>query len=221
MHKILLVEDNPKIQQANANMLMANDYDVCLANDLAEARQALESQSPDMIVLDIMLPDGNGLDFLKELRAEGNDIPVLLLTALAEVSDQIAGILAGGDDYLSKPYDIDLLLVRIELMLRKAGSMPNIVKKGAIVLHINSNKAYIDGVDLKLTKDIEFSLLNLFTQNENKVLSTEHIYTEVWGQPMNNDKGAVRKAVNRLRPKLAGSGYTISTEHGEGYCFES
>jgi len=219
MHKILLVEDNPKIQHANANMLMAGGYDVCLANSITQARKTLASQSPDMIILDIMLPDGSGLDFLKELRAQGNDIPVLLLTALSEVSDQIAGILAGGDDYLSKPYDIGLLLVRIELMLRRAGSMPEVIKRGALEIRVTSDEAFVNNVNLKLPQK-EFSLLCYFEQNENKTMTGEHLYEKIWGQQMGKDTGALRQAISRLRSKLKGSGYSINSKRNEGYRFE-
>ena len=220
MYNILLVEDDKDILQINKNMLKRHGgYNVYCAADLAAARETAASEDLDIMVLDIMLPDGSGLDYLKEVKQE-KDIPVLLLTALSETSDEIRGLQAGGDDYLTKPYDIEVLLLRIEVLLRKAGSVPNVVKKGALTLRINSNQAFVNGTDLKLTKDIEFSLLNIFVKNENKMLNAEYLYEEVWGQPMANDKNAVRKAINRLRPKLAGSGYTITTEHSKGYSFE-
>jgi len=220
MYNILLVEDDKDIQLVNSNMLKRHGgYNVYCADDLTIAREMVANEDLDMIVLDIMLPDGSGLDYLKELRQE-KDIPVLLLTALSETSDEIKGLRAGGDDYLTKPYDIEVLLLRIEILLRKVENVPNVVKKGALTLRINSNQAFVNGIDLLLTKDIEFSLLNLFVKNENKILSAEYLYSEAWGRLMKEDEGAVRKAVNRLRPKIEGSGYTITTEHSKGYCFE-
>jgi len=219
MNKILLVEDSPKIQQANANMLAANGYDVCLANDLAEARESLANHYPDMIVLDIMLPDGNGLDFLKELRAEGNKIPILLLTALAEAIDEVTGLRAGGSDYLSKPYNMDVLLARIEKLLEKESSMPEVIRKGALEIRITSDEALVNDINLGLSQK-EFSLLCYFEQNENKTMSSEHLYEKIWGQQMNKDTGALRQAISRLRSKLKGSGYSIGSERNEGYRFE-
>jgi len=220
MRDILLVEDDKDIQEVNKSMLeWRGGYQVRLAGCLAEAREQVKEAVPDMIVLDVTLPDGNGLDFLAELRQDKN-IPVLILSALGKIEDRIKGLRAGGDDYLSKPYDNDELLLRIESLLRRAEQMPKIITKGALTLRVNSNQAFVNGVDILLGQNIEFSLLNIFVQAENKTLHTEYLYEEVWGQPMAEDDNAVRKAVNRLRTKLEHSGYTIITEHGKGYRFE-
>jgi len=118
--KILLVEDNKDIQELNKEFLEeTGGYNVRLAMNLAEARESIAESEPDIIVLDIMLPDGSGLDFLKELKQD-RDVPVLLLTALSESSDEIKGLQAGGDDYIAKPYDNNVLLARIETSLFRA-----------------------------------------------------------------------------------------------------
>jgi DNA-binding response OmpR family regulator len=116
MHNILLVEDDWEIQENNKDLLESSgNYAVHIAMNLAEAREQLSKETPDIIVLDIMLPDGNGLDFIKEI----NDIPVLLLSALGNKNDIVKGLRAGGDDYLAKPYDDIVLLARIESLLHR------------------------------------------------------------------------------------------------------
>jgi len=217
---ILLVEDNIEIQLVNSNMLKRRGgYNVYLAMNLEEARGIVASTDLDIILLDITLPDGSGLDFLAELRQDKN-IPVLILSAHGKIQDKLKGLEAGSDDYLSKPYDNDELILRIESLLRRAEQMPKVITKGALTLRVNSNQAFVNGVDIMLGQNIEFSLLNIFVQAENKTLSAEYLYEEVWGQPMAEDDNAVRKAVTRLRTKLEKSGYTIITEHGKGYRFE-
>jgi len=221
MRDILLVEDDKDIQEVNKSMLeWRGGYQVRLAGNLAEAREQVKEAVPDLIVLDVTLPDGNGLDFLTELRQDKN-IPVLILSALGKIEDRIKGLRAGGDDYLSKPYDNDELLLRIEALLRRAGQMPDTVVKGALTLRISSNQAFVNGVDIALGQNIEFSLLYIFVQEENRILSAEYLYEKVWGQPMTGNDKALRTAVYEVRKKLEGSGYTIISERGKGYCFET
>ena len=218
MYSILLVEDEVQIQAANKILLeRRGGYHVRLAMNLAEARQAVAESKPDLILLDIMLPDGSGLDYLKELKQQTN-IPVLLLTALSETSDEIRGIEEGGDDYISKPYDNNLLLARIDGLLRRVSRVPDNVRKGSLTLDTYSSKAYIDGGDLGLTSK-EFDLLLLLTQSEDKLLKPEYVYEKVWSQPMLGDNSAVKTIISKLRRKIEPSGYDIETLYGKGYIF--
>ena len=124
VYNILLVEDNRDIQKLNKETLeRRGGYEVRLAMNLAEARKQITEQVPCLIILDIMLPDGSGLEFLRELRHSTN-IPVLLLTALGESGDIVKGLKAGGDDYLAKPYNNDVFLARIESLLRRSAQIP-------------------------------------------------------------------------------------------------
>lgn len=219
MHNILLVEDNRDIQAVNKKMLdKPGIYNVRLAMNLAEAREVLATFLPEMIVLDIMLPDGSGLDFLKELREERN-VPVLLLTALGTPEDIVKGLKSGGDDYLPKPYDYNVLLARIEALLNRAGRIPEAVTKGKITLRMSSGEAFFDGENLNLSHK-EFALLAIFMQNEDKIMRAEYLYEQVWGQEMLGDTAAIKNTVYKLRKKLAGSGFTVSAERGGGYYFE-
>jgi len=219
MRNILLVEDNQKIQLANSNMLKRKGgYNVYLAANLAQARGVVATTHLDIILLDIMLPDGSGLDFLKELK-QTKDIPVLLLSALDKLDDRITGLEAGGDAYMTKPYNNKELLLNIESILRRSGRMPEVIKKGNLEIKVTSDQAFVSGINLNLSKK-EFSLLFYFEQNEDKTMSGKHLYEKIWGQQMGEDTGALRRAISRLRSKLKGSGYSIASERNEGYRFE-
>ena len=133
--RILLVEDNEEIMYGNARMFEMEGYEPDVALTLAEARGLIGERKPDAIVLDIMLPDGSGLDFMKELRkSENAGIPVILLTGLSTKADILRGLKSGGDDYLTKPYDFDELLVRLEALLRRAARVPETITQGALTL---------------------------------------------------------------------------------------
>lgn len=215
---ILLVEDNEQILYGNKRMLKRRGYNVMTALTLKEARACMRKAEPSVIVLDIMLPDGSGLDFMCELRQESN-IPVLLLTGLTTPGDIIRGLSGGGDDYLTKPYDFGVLLARIEALLRRAECVPDILQKGVLKLDVMAHQALLEDKDLLLTQK-DFALLLLFTQNEGKVVRAEYLYEKVWKAPMHGNTQAIKSAISRLRKKLDGSGYTISSLRNEGYLFE-
>ncbi|MCL2127262.1 MAG: response regulator transcription factor [Treponema sp.] len=201
---ILLVEDNEQILQGNERMLKRRGYTVATAKTLAEARARLEEQTPDAIVLDIMLPDGSGLAFMRELRRAAHDtshVPILLLTGLTTPEDVVRGLSQGGDDYLAKPYDFGVLLARIEALLRRAEQFPKILRKGVLQLDIIAGRAFLNGSDMLLSPK-EFALLLLMVQNEGKLLTTASLYEAIWKLPLDTDTTVIRTAVSRLRQKL-------------------
>jgi len=221
LYSILLVEDEKDIQFANKIILeRRGGYKVRLAMNLAEARQCIMESEPDIIILDIMLPDGSGLDFLKELRKEKN-IPVLILTALSESGDELKGIQSGGDDYITKPYDNDILLARIDMVLRRANSIPDKLIIGRIKIETASKRAYANDKDMGLMSK-EFSLLEQFIQYPQKIMSAEYLYEKVWGQKMIGDDRTLRTTISSLRAKLHdfNAGHTIISSRGEGYYLE-
>lgn len=215
--KLLLIEDNQRIQLANRDMLTLLGYDVAIALNLAEARERLSENPPDAIVLDIMLPDGSGLDFLSEIR-QGSAVPVLMLTALGTADDTVKGLSTGADDYLAKPYDYQVLAARIEALLRRAGRVPETLQKGDLTFNVLPGQAYLLGEDMLLTKR-EFSCLLLLAQNENIPLTPERIYEAVWQMPLAENTQALRTVIARLRSKLPGSGYAIIAQRKAGYIF--
>jgi len=217
---ILLVEDNKKIMRGNKRMLGWKDYETVCAHTLADARALISERKPDAIVLDIMLPDGSGLDFMRELRIGGNaNIPILLLTGLTGKEDVVRGLAAGGDDYLTKPYDFPVLLARIEALLRRAERVPEVLVKDRLSLDVTANVALLDGKDILLTQK-EFALLLIFAQNEERYISAKYLYMKIWKAPIENNSSALKTAINRLRTKIKDSGWCIVWSRGEGYCFE-
>ena len=219
MKQILLVEDNEQIMQGNERMLKRRGYEVTCALTLADARKAVKTRMPDLFVLDIMLPDGSGLDFMAELR-KVSQTPVLLLTGLTTPEDIVRGLTAGGDDYLPKPYDFGVLLARVEALLRRAQQVPERIQKGRLILDVTADVATLDGTDLMLSQK-EFSLLLIFVQNEERFIGAEYLYEKVWNQAMAGNSNTLKTTINRLREKIKSSGYRIAWSRGEGYCFES
>ena len=215
---ILLAEDDKKVQSFNKRLLAGEGFAVQTAMTLADARGILEQQAIDAMILDIGMPDGNGLDFLRELR-QTSRIPVLMLTGYGETSDVIKGFESGCDDYLRKPYTFAELLARLKRLLYRAEQLPETVTRGALTLNILAKEAFLNGADLMLTPK-DFALLQYFVQNEGRTLDRDVVYEKVWGRPMAGDSQALGSAVSRLRKKLTGCGYTISGGYGNGYRFE-
>ena len=215
---LLLVEDDPMIQMNNKRLLERRGYLLRQAFSLDEARAIIAEEPPRAIVLDVMLPDGNGVEFLSELRKTSN-VPVLMLTALGTRDDILRGLEAGGDNYLTKPYDRSVFLSHVEALLRRSETLPEMLVIGSIKLDPASGRAFVNGEDILLTQK-EFSLLQQFAQYPNKLLMVEYLYEKVWGQEFMTDDAShvsLKNAISKLRKKISGSGYTITAEYGEGY----
>ena len=215
---ILLIEDNEKVQDYNKQMLEAKGFNINTAITLAEAWKSVKQEPPDAVVLDIGLPDGSGLDFLREFRQSSNT-PVLLLTGYGKDEDVILGFECGCSDYLTKPYAFGVLLVRLNNLLKNAERVQETITKGALSIDTVARRAYLNGTDLNLQSK-QFGLLHTLAQHENQTLSAEYLYETVWGQPMVGNSQALRKAIYEVRGQLAGSGYSITHERNEGYKFE-
>jgi DNA-binding response OmpR family regulator len=168
-----------------------------------------------------MLPDGSGLDLLKELRNTYSNIPVLMLTALNTPEDVVRGLKSGGDDYMPKPFNIEEFAARVEALMRRAERVPETIVKGRLKIDVAADQAFLNGLDMLLTQK-EFSLLFLFVQHEGRTMSAEYLYEKVWGYPMGGDNRTLKKHLSNLRKKLeeGRSGYQITAARGEGYCFE-
>jgi len=215
---LLLVEDEPVVQANNMKILQRRGYNIRQAYTLEEARAIIKDEPPKGIILDVRLPDGSGLDFLKELR-ETSEIPVLILSAHSATEDIISGFELGVDDYLTKPYDLSIFLMRVETLLRRAAAIPDTLEYGPIKLFTASAMATLNGEDMMLSQK-EYSLLQLFVRNPDKILSADFIYEKVWGQEMLEGDNSLKVAVAKLRKKLAISDYTITSSRGEGYYLE-
>ena len=220
MGRLLLVEDDKNIQDFNKELLEDRGYTITLAMNLREARERLAEGVADLIVLDVMLPDGSGFDFLAELRKTSR-VPVLMLSAKGELADRVQGYDTGADDYLPKPYQEEELVRKVSAILKRAGQEPERIKLGALLLDIQSGRAFINGLDLGLTPK-DYDLLRFFVQNKDRLISAADLYKTVWGQPMIDDNRAVKVATSRLRTKLEGSGFTIAFDKEmDGYSFKT
>jgi DNA-binding response OmpR family regulator len=217
--RILLVEDNAKLQAMNKSMLEKQGFSVNIALTLSQAWELLDSFKPDAIILDRGMPDGDGADFLAKLR-ENSRIPVVMLTGYKQRTEVQVGYDSGCDDYITKPFDFDLLVLRLNILLKRAEEVPETLTRGGLTLKLTSQEAFMNGVNLRLPPN-EYKLLQFFIQNERRELSGDYLYESVWGQPMIGAPTALRVAVSHLRKKLADSGYFIITTRGSGYSFES
>jgi len=217
--KILLIEDNLHIQKANKKALAMQGYHVLEAGTITKGRELLLNEQPDLIILDVMLPDGNGLDLCEEIRRDCN-IPIIFLSGLKEDKEIVEGFESGGDVYLTKPYGLKVLVKNVESLLNRSRDVPDILVKGHIVLSIISKSVTFDRKDLGIKSGKEFDVLFYLAKREGKLVGAEQIYQQVWRQSMLGDDTAVRNIVSQLRRKLKITDYTITTEHGKGYIFE-
>lgn len=221
---VLLVEDDQAILRTNRRILEREGFAVLCAQTLAEARERLAFHRPDVLVLDIMLPDGSGLDFCGEIRGD-TAAPVLFLTALDEKHEIVEGLEAGGNDYITKPYSVDEFAARVKAhydlarRIRQSVGKERLLIRGPLELDIVAQRAYLNGEDMLLSPK-EFALLLFLMREEGNAISNEALYGDVWNQPMSGDESAVKNAVYRLRKKLESSGYTIRYHRGRGYRFE-
>lgn len=217
--KILIIEDHAALLEANRQALLHEGHDVIATATLAEARAALGRECPDIIILDILLPDGNGIDFIREIRAV-TTAPILILTCLNKKDDLLTGLAAGGDDYITKPYDIDELRARVAAFLRRAAlakESQRSIAFGSLTLDPLAGQAYLSGEDMLLTHK-EFAILLLLVEHAGERLSKEYIYEMVWKQPLAGDDNALFKQISRLKKKLARCGsLNLSLSRGEGY----
>ena len=220
MSTILLVEDNPHIMKINAQLLTLRGYQVLQAETAAQAREQLRWHPVDLIVLDIVLPDGSGLELCRELKAQ-RPIPILFLTALGENQDVVEGLRAGGDDYLAKPYDLEVLVARIEARLRAAEEVRRYFGYGGLKLDLLTMTGYVNGKDIQLTQK-EFTALLLLARAAERKVSQEELMEALWGPDAHAESRALWTLISRLRKKLNSqeSRLEISSLRGGGYLLE-
>lgn len=216
-----MVEDNKELNNANRRLLELKKYTVHAELTLAAARERLNVIQPDIILLDVMLPDGDGFSFCKEIRGK-TTAHIIFLTSKTGGEEKVRGLSGGGDDYIAKPFHTEELMARVEAAMRrrKMDKVPEtIFSVGNLRIDSISGRAYANSNDLRLSPK-EFALLLLFVKNEEHCMSAEYLYDKVWKSPMSGDNNAVKGAIKRLRSKIIGSGYCVAWSRGEGYSFE-
>ena len=219
MSTILLVEDNPHIMKINAEALTMYGYEIIQAATARECRQALRWHPVDLVVLDIMLPDGDGVELCRELK-EQYHVPILFLSALGESRDVVEGLRAGGDDYLAKPYDLEVLAARIEARLRAAKEVRRYCCYGGLKLDLLTT-GYVNGEDIHLTQK-EFTALLLLARAAERKVSQEELMEALWGPDARAESRSLWTLISRLRKKLNSeeSRLEISSLRGGGCLLE-
>ena len=221
--KILVVEDDAPVRHLITVSLSAEDYAVLAARTAAEAIQLAATQNPDIILLDLGLPDGDGVEVIEKVRLWA-ETPIIVISARDEDTDKIEALDAGADDYLTKPFSVAELLARMRSTQRRlthlaAGNAEAVFKNGELVIDYAAGCAYLAGQALKLTP-IEYRLLCLLAQNVGKVLTHKYITQKIWGVGWENNIASLRVFMATLRKKLEAapdSPSYIQTHIGVGY----
>ena len=213
--RVLLVEDDTVLGAAVRDQIAGDGHSVDWMKRLDKAGDALAVAAYDLVLLDLMLPDGLGVPFLKALRTRGDVTPVIILTALDQVSDRIAGLNAGADDYLVKPFDLAELSARIGSVARRYVGNPNpLVTLGTLEIDLAARRIRINGRIMVLTAR-EWALLEAFVQRPGQLLSKAQLEERLYSFDTEIDSNAIEVHVSRLRKKLGA--HVIETERGLGY----
>jgi two-component system, OmpR family, response regulator MprA len=218
--RVLVVDDDRAVREALRRALTLAGYEVRVAQDGLEAIELVVQAVPDAVVLDIAMPGMDGLEVCGRLRLLGNRVPILMLTAREGVSDRVAGLDAGADDYLVKPFDVEELKARLRALLRRSGPDPDgeELSFAEVRLDVERHGAAVGEECVELTRT-EYQLLELLLRNPRRVLTHSVIYDRVWGYDFGAASNALRVYVGYLRRKLeqAGARPLIHTVRGVGY----
>jgi two-component system, OmpR family, response regulator MprA len=219
--KIMVVDDERPVRESLRRALELEGYQIELAEGGGEALEKLESEpQPDALVLDVLMPGIDGLEVCRRLRSEGNQLPVLMLTARAEVENRVAGLDAGADDYLTKPFALEELLARLRALLRRAGQEDGreVLRFADLELDPGTREVRRGGEPIELTRT-EFSLLELFMLNPRQVLTRSIIFERVWGYDFGFASNSLDVYIGYLRRKteVGGRPRLIQTVRGVGY----
>ena len=224
MARILLVEDDNTISIALNYTLTGEGYSVTVAHDGAEGLAIARSDDIDLILLDIMLPKLSGLEIARLLRSAGNDVPIIMLTALGDEQDMIAGLDVGADDYVTKPFSTKELLARVRAQLRRSRrDVPKggVIEVGALKIDFDVARVTVGGKVVKLRLK-EYQLLQALAMREGALCTRPWLSQEVWGETFLPTSRTIDTHVRRLRKAIEKDGWTyVQTERGMGYRFEA
>jgi len=224
--RILAVDDEQMLTDLLAMALRMEGWEVRTAASGLEALQVAKEFEPDALVLDIMMPDLDGMSVLRRLRESGNLVPVLFLTAKDAVGDRISGLTAGGDDYVTKPFSLEEVIARLRAIIRRTGLAASdegqsILRVGDLTLNEDSHEVERDGAEIELTAT-EFELLRYLMRNERRVLSKAQILDRVWSYDFGGKSSVVELYISYLRKKIdAGRTPLLHTVRGVGYMIKA
>jgi len=222
--KILIIEDEPDIRKNLEYNLSREGYSVLTAASIAEAEQLIYSNNLSLILLDLMLPDGSGLDLCKKMKSDPNvqNLPIIILTAKDDEVDKVVGFELGADDYVTKPFSVRELILRIKAVLKRGENKKDIVEIdrqfGDLKIDIDSHEVFVDGELVNLTA-LEFKLLIQLVDRRGRVQSREQLLADVWGYSSEVTTRTVDTHIKRLREKLGTMGKYVQTIRGVGYKF--
>ncbi|GAA3534579.1 response regulator transcription factor [Nocardioides daeguensis] len=222
-HRVLVVDDDRAVRESLRRSLVFNGYDVHLAGDGAEALAGIGAVAPDVVVMDVMMPKLDGLETTRALRAAGNDVPILVLTARDAVGDRVEGLDAGADDYLTKPFALEELLARLRALLRRVtpvddGAEEEVLSFADLTMNVTTREVRRGSRLIELTRT-EFTLLEMFLRRPRRVLDRSFILEEVWGYDFPTTANSLEVYVGYLRRKTEAEGEPrlIHTVRGIGY----
>jgi two-component system OmpR family response regulator len=223
--KVLVVDDEPNIRDLLTTSLRFNGYSVYAVGNGNDAVVAAEKGKPDIILLDVMLPDQSGFAVTKKIRSMGIDVPVLFLTARDETEDKVTGLTVGGDDYMTKPFSLDEIMARISAILRrtqKIETSDSVIEVGEISMNEDAHEVFVKGEMVEFSPT-EYKLLRFLMSNANRVLTKSQILDHVWEYDFGGEMGIVESYVSYLRKKLdpLTSEQVIVTKRGVGYMYKS
>ena len=222
--KILIIEDEPDIRKTLEYNISREGYEVTSASSLSEARQSLELSSFSLLLLDFMLPDGSGLDLFRELKQDKSksSMPVIILTAKDDEVDKVVGFELGADDYVTKPFSVRELILRVKAVLkrgeRKTDNMEVQRQFGELKLDVDSHEVFVNDEQVSLTA-LEFKLLRQLVDRRGRVQSRDQLLSDVWGYSSDVTTRTVDTHIKRLREKLGDMGKYVQTIRGVGYKF--
>jgi len=224
-NKILIIEDEPDIRTTLEYNLRKDGFDVIGVGSLGEARAAMNSSSFSMILLDLMLPDGSGLDLCREIKGnkELSSTPIIILTAKDDEVDKVVGFELGADDYVTKPFSVRELILRIKAILKRGvapkAELVEVERQfGDLTIDVDSHEVFVNSVQVTLTA-LEFRLLKQLVDRRGRVQSRDQLLSDVWGYSSDVTTRTVDTHIKRLREKLGTMGKYIQTIRGVGYKF--
>lgn len=217
--RILVVDDDPKITSFIRRALALEGYDVSVTNQPVESLRMLAEQPPDMIILDVMMPGIDGLELCRRIRAAGEALPILMLTARDALSDRVKGLDMGADDYLVKPFALEELAARVRALLRRGtNGRTHLLTFADVVVDTGARETRRSGREIELTAK-EYELLVLFLSNPRQVLSRDQLMDKVWGYDFSGESNVLEVYIGYLRQKLEAGGEPrlVQTVRGVGY----
>lgn len=220
MRKILLIDDDEKLGKLLAGYLKSFDFEIIAAHTAAAGLAKTRNQNPDLILLDVMLPDKSGLELLRDIRQVG-PVPVLMLTARGDVADKVLGLENGADDYLAKPFEPRELAARIQSLLRRSAGQFKSMRTGAIEIRPDEHRVLVAGKEIETTA-FEFVLLKTLAESPGKVFSRSELIAAMRGEEFSTLNRSLDVIVKRLRDKIGDDAKNprfIRTVRGTGYVF--